>query len=130
MIKTVSVGGRSYNIAANSATKQVELMQSIGGVLTLLFQQSAAEEVSEALLIGVLSKMRVEEFNRVAEICCYKVFEKGSETRLTVDDFGGRVFQWYQLVAAGLEVNLGDFFDWLRENAATEKVKAQALSNS
>lgn len=123
--KSFTIGSVVYNAAQAAAIEQDELMSHISATVMERIFRLAREghETSETALVPMFMSMPQSVKQRVATILTSKVLINGTNTRVSVADFGGRVVEWNTLLAQLLEWNLSDFFIWLED--AVKDVRPQ-----
>lgn len=130
-VKSFTVGGAQYNAAMASAVDQDRLLSMLSAALLerALTAARAGVDLGDDILMPMFMAMRQELKAQVVDILMRRVLVNGTERTVTVADFGGKMVEYNQLLAALLRWNLSDFFDWLPAALASEKAAtpAQAL---
>lgn len=127
LIQTVTVGEVQYNIAQCSAVNQWWIFKlfsrcSLTPVLHAMI--NGDKNLVVATLLGsVAERASTEDIDKLSNFLLAKCSIKGSETALSIDDFQGRILELNQLHIAALEVNFGDFTQFL--NYQSPKVQEQ-----
>ena len=116
LIKTVTVAGTQYNIAQAPAIQQKKLLSLVGG--RIAFNKARESEIDFGFLVGTLLGMPEDLLDQVAGIVLQKAFKHGADSPVAVEDFQGRITEYYRLIAEGIRVNLDDFFDFLASSKA------------
>ncbi|WP_288080590.1 hypothetical protein [Pseudomonas sp.] len=129
--KSFTIGGVQYNAAMASAVDQDRLLSMLSAALLerALTAAKAGVELGDDVLMPMFMAMRQELKAQVVAILMARVVVNGTERTVTVADFGGKMVEYNQLLAALLRWNLSDFFGWLPLALADEKAAtpAQAL---
>lgn len=112
-IETVEVGGVKYNIAQASAVDQKRLMHLLAARLTYNVGKDVSVDLDETFLMGALMGASEADFDEIAKITLYKTAINGESKLVDLADFQGRLTEYYQLVAAAVNVNMRDFLSWL-----------------
>lgn len=114
-VRAFTVGSVTYNAAMATAVQQDELLGLIAAPVIERFIAMAKrqEDVGVVLLSSMFMAMNKAQKDKIAGILMARVFINGTQTPVTVNDFGGKVVQYNQLLAELLRWNLADFFDWL-----------------
>lgn len=111
-IESVKVGNITYNVVPASAIKQKELLLIVGAIVAMNSATSQSE-ISESMLLGALLRLPDTKFDIITDIVLHKVVTNGGHDLVTIDDFQGKMAEFFQLVARAIKVNLDDFFVWL-----------------
>lgn len=121
-IHTVKVNGTDYNIAENTAKKQLELYELLAVRFTAAVVPNLQDEVTVDLIKGVLQASPKGTISETADIVLWKCFKAGtSEQVVDIEDFQGSIDGYITLVAEGVAANLQDFFDYLRTQVTLAK---------
>ena len=125
-VNSFTIGGIQYNAAIASAVDQDTLMSLLSASLIerWVTAASAGAEVGEKIVIAMFMSMPQVTKQACAKILMGKVVINGTQQQVTAADFGGRMVEYNQLLAALLEWNLGDFFVWLPSVLESEELKA------
>ena len=113
MIESVTVGGVQYNIAQASAVDQKRLLHMLAARLTYNVGADTETSLDVNFIFGGLMSLPEADFDAVARIVLYKTVEHGGDRVVDIEDFQGRINDYYLLVAEAVLVNLGSFIDWL-----------------
>ena len=112
-IKSVNVGGVTYNVAHASAVDQKTLMHHIGTITAMHSARGQVETIDSNMLIGVLLAIPEATFDAVAGIALCKTVKHGSSETVDISQFQGDMLNYHKLVAEAVKVNLSDFFTYL-----------------
>lgn len=115
-VKSVTVGGIQYNIAQAPAIQQKKLLSLVGG--RIAFNKAREHQIDVGFLVGALLAMPEDLLDQVAGIVLQKAVKHGAESPVAVEDFQGRITQYFQLIAEAIRANLEDFFDFLASSSA------------
>lgn len=114
-VKTFTVGNLTVNAAMASAVQQDELLSLLSA--TLLSRAATAAQVNaemgEQILIPMFMAMPQQLKKQVVGLITQKVLIVGTETPVTVNDFGGKMVEWNTLLSQLILWNLEGFFIWL-----------------
>jgi len=114
-VKTFTVGNLTVNAAMASAVQQDELLSLLSA--TLLSRAATAAQVNaemgEQILIPMFMAMPQQLKKQVVGLITQKVLVAGTETPVTVNDFGGKMVEWNTLLSQLILWNLEGFFIWL-----------------
>ena len=116
LIQTVTVGGDRYNVAQAPAVEQKRLLSLVGA--RIAFNKARESEIDFGFLVGTLLAMPEDLLDQVAGIVLQKAFKHGTETPVAIEDFQGKITEYYRLIAEAIRVNLQDFFDFLASSKA------------
>jgi hypothetical protein len=114
-VRAFTIGGVTYNAAMASAVQQDELLGLITAPVIERFLVVAKQgsELGDNVLAPMFMAMNKQVKDRIAGLLMARVFVHGTDTAITVADFGGKIVQYNTLLAQLLRWNLSDFFDWL-----------------
>jgi len=127
-VTQITIGSMTLNAAQAPASEQNEVMSYISAtVMERVFNlaRNGIEQSTEKTLILIFMSMPQNVKQRVETILTGKVTVSGTNTRISVADFGGKMVEWNTLLAKLLEWNLSDFFIWLQNEIESEKTAAQ-----
>ncbi len=127
-VTQITIGSMTFNAAQAPAVEQDELMSYISATaMERVFNlaRNGIEQPSEKTLVPMFMSMPQNVKQRVAAILTGKVTVSGTNTRVSVADFGGKMVEWNILLAKLLEWNLSDFFTWLQSEVEEEKPAAR-----
>lgn len=114
-VKSFTVGNLTVNAAMASAVQQDELLSLLSA--TLLSRAVNAAQVGttmgEKILIPMFMSMPQQLKKQVVGLMTQKVLIAGTETPVTVNDFGGKMVEWNTLLSQLILWNLEGFFYWL-----------------
>lgn len=114
-VKTFTVGNLTVNAAMASAVQQDELLSLLSA--TLLSRAATAAQVNvemgEKILIPMFMAMPQQLKKQVVGLITQKILVAGTETPVTVNDFGGKMVEWNTLLSQLILWNLEGFFIWL-----------------
>ena len=109
------MGNLTVNAAMASAVQQDELLSLLSA--TLLSRAATAAQVNaemgEQILIPMFMAMPQQLKKQVVGLITQKVLVAGTETPVTVNDFGGKMVEWNTLLSQLILWNLEGFFIWL-----------------
>lgn len=117
-IRTIEHDGVTYRFAMPSAEKQRAVLFRLGkyGVEPLIRGLALAEvgQASSFLVAGgivgtMLSRMPEDDFNFVCDSMLGKLFQEGSATPLTLNDFSGRLKTYFTLAVLAMSATFEDF---------------------
>ncbi len=125
-VKSFTIGGIQYNAAMASAVDQDALMSLLSAAIIERWLTAAkvGTSIGSDIIVGMFMCMPQPTKQACASILMGKVLVNGTQQAVTAADFGGKMVNYNQLLAALLEWNLGDFFDWLPSAIASEELKA------
>ena len=121
-IGTITVGNNKYNVVQASAMKQKTLMSLIGARISLVSAKTQTETIDKNMIYGLLLSLTDAESDEVAGILLHKTMKQGGEKLITVDDFQNDIHSYFFLLAEALMLNLKDFFTWLDEENAKQRL--------
>ncbi len=125
-VKSFTVGNMTVNAAMASAVQQDELLSLLSaGLIERGFNAAlSGGKMDDNVLLPMFMAMPQQMKRQVVALLTQKVMIAGTETPVTVNDFGGKMVEWNSLLAQLLQWNLSGFFDWL-DNAAKDVRPAQ-----
>lgn len=132
MIKQFVVGGVSYNAAMAVAVDQDRLLSLLTAPIMerALAAARMGHDLDNRVLVPMFMAMPNNMKSQVAQILIGRTMVSGTNTPVTVEDFGGKMVHYNTLLAELLRWNLSDFFDWLpsvldegREGQSAEPVQ-------
>ena len=114
-VKQFTVGNLTVNAAMASAVQQDELLSLLSESLLYRAHHSAklGLGMGEQILIPVFMSMPQPLKKQVVGLLTQKVFVSGTDTLVTVNDFGGKMVEWNTLLSQLILWNLEGFFSWL-----------------
>lgn len=114
-VKSFTVGNLTVNAAMVSAVQQDELLSLLSAGLLSRAANAAqlGSDVGENLLIPYFMSMPQQLKKQVVGLLTQKVLIAGTETPVTVNDFGGKMVEWNTLLSQLILWNLEGFFTWL-----------------
>lgn len=114
-VKSFTVGNLTVNAAMASAVQQDELLSLLSaGLIERGFNAAlSGGEMDDNVLLPMFMAMPQPLKRQVVSLLTQKVMISGTETPVTVNDFGGKMVEWNSLLAQLLHWNLAGFFDWL-----------------
>ena len=125
-VKQVSINGTTYNIGQAYAKQQKTLLNLVGAGCALNSATSGALKIDVKFLKGFLLSVQEEKLDKITDIVFSRTFKSGGDISVCIDDFQGEMSSYLELVAAGIEANLQDFFEYLdAERAAMRPEKAE-----
>lgn len=128
--KSFTVGSMSVNAAMASAIAQDEVLSVISSEI---IQRAAVAsrggvEMGEKILVPMFMSMPSQAKQRVANVLLERAFVSGTERKVSVADFQGKMVEYNTLLAQILLWNFEDFFTWLsdavRSDAPAQEVTA------
>lgn len=128
-VKSFQIGSLTVNAAMASALEQDEALSLIGsGIIQRAAELArAGEQTGEVMLASMFATMPHQVKQRVSNILLSKVVTAGTETRVTVADFQGKMVQYNLLLAQLTLWNFDDFFIWLGD-AVRERAPEQVTT--
>lgn len=125
-VTSITVGNATYNAGQAPAVEQDKLMSLLSARLIerAVIMAKQGESVDRHLVTSMFMTMPQDVKSQVAEIMLRPVVIAGTTQKVTVQDFGGKMVQYNQLLAELFEWNLSDFFDYLRSVLSAEPVAA------
>lgn len=128
-VKSFQIGSLTVNAAMAPALEQDEVLSLIGsGIIQRATELArAGEQVGEVMLASMFATMPHQVKQRVSNILLSKAVTAGTETRVTVADFQGKMVQYNLLLAQLTLWNFDDFFIWLGD-AVRERAPAQVTT--
>lgn len=114
-VKSFTVGNLTVNAAMASAVQQDELLSLLSaGLIERGFNAAlSGGEMDDNVLLPMFMAMPQPLKRQVVALLTQKVMVSGTDTPITVNDFGGKMVEWNSLLAQLLHWNLAGFFDWL-----------------
>lgn len=114
-VKSFTIGGVQYNAAMASAVDQDKLLSLLSAAVIErgLVAARSGIELDDKVLAPMFMAMPQAMKAQVTELLMGRVAINGSDRVVTVQDFGGKMVQYNQLLAELLRWNLSDFFAWL-----------------
>ncbi len=114
-VKSFTVGNLTVNAGMASAVQQDELLSLLSaGLIERGFNAAlSGGEMDDNVLLPMFMAMPQTLKRQVVALLTQKVMISGTETPVTVNDFGGKMVEWNSLLAQLLHWNLAGFFDWL-----------------
>lgn len=126
-VKSFQIGSLTINAAMPTALEQDEVLSLIGaGIIeraAILARQG--EQAGEGMLTSMFLSMSHQVKQRVATLLMSKSVVNGTNTKVSVADFQGRMVEYNTLLAQLTLWNFDDFFIWLGD-AVKESAPAQA----
>lgn len=128
--KSFTVGSMSVNAAMASAIAQDEILSIIGAEIInrAAIAQRANAEVGEKILILMFMAMPSQAKQRVANMLLERAFVSGTERKVSVADFQGRMVEYNTLLAQILLWNFEDFFTWLSDAVRSDAPAQEATA--
>lgn len=119
-VKSFSVGTMSVNASMPSALEQDEVLSIIGSetIQRAISARYNEEPMTDRILAAMFTTMPIIAKRRVADILCAKAFIAGTQTKVTVADFQGKMVAYNTLLAQLTLWNFEDFFTWLNSDSA------------
>lgn len=113
-LSQVIIKGVTYNMAQAPAVDQVRLINLLGARLIQFSELLQNKKDHSKYLLSMLTALPNEIVQQVSQIVLYKTFVHGKESiPVDVESFQGKPMQYLQLLAEGILVNTGDYFEWL-----------------
>lgn len=121
-IKSFSVGSMTVNASMPPALEQDEVLSIIGSetIQRAISARYNDESMTDRILTAMFTTMPIVAKRRVSEILLSKVFIAGTQTKVTVADFQGKMVTYNTLLAQLALWNFEDFFTWLNSDRAAE----------
>ena len=126
-VKQFTVGGVSYNAGRASAVNQDRVLSLLAQPVIERAMTAAQSgiELDSDVLTTMFMAMNSTVKREIADILMHQVVINGSERRVTIDDFDGKMVDYNRLLADLLRWNLSDFFDWLPSVLADVRAKSK-----
>jgi len=114
-VKSFTIGGVQYNAAMASAVDQDKLLSLLSAAVIErgLVAARSGIDLDDKVLAPMFMAMPQALKAQVTELLMARVVINGTDRAVTVQDFGGKMVQYNQLLAELLRWNMSDFFDWL-----------------
>jgi len=114
-VKQFTVGNVSYNAGRASAVNQDRVLSLLTQAIIerAMAAASAGIELDSQVLTSMFLAMPTATKREIADILMHQVMINGTQQRVGIEDFDGKMVQYNQLLAELLRWNLSDFFDWL-----------------
>lgn len=128
--KSFTVGSMSVNAAMASAIAQDELLSVISSEIIQRAAVAARSglEMGEKILVPMLMAMPSQAKQRVANVLLERAFVSGTERKVSVADFQGRMVEYNTLLAQILLWNFEDFFTWLSDAVKSDAPAQEATA--
>lgn len=128
--KSFTVGSMSVNAAMASAIAQDEVLSVISSEV---IQRAAVAargglEMGEKILVPMFMAMPSQAKHRVANVLLERAFVSGTERKVSVADFQGRMVEYNTLLAQILLWNFEDFFTWLSDAVRSDAPAQEATA--
>lgn len=111
----VSIGDTTYNVTQAPADKQARLVRLISSPIIQTKGFFKEEDYTLKLLSWMLMSSPHEMVEEIEAIVLYKTFIDGQTIKVDVKFFQGRIMMYFDLLAAVILENVGDFFERLRD---------------
>ena len=114
-VKQVTVGKVSYNAGRASAVNQDRMLSLLtqGIIERAMTCARSGIDLDSQVLTSMFMAMNTAVKTEIADILMHQVMINGTQQRVGIEDFDGKMVQYNQLLAELLRWNLSDFFDWL-----------------
>lgn len=114
-VKSFSVGAMTVNASMPSALEQDEVLSLISSEVIQRATIAANSSVSmgEEILTTMFMSMPTLHKRRVSEIVLSKAFISGTQTKVSVADFQGKMVEYNKLLSQLILWNYEDFFTYL-----------------
>lgn len=114
-VKSFSVGAMTVNASMPSALEQDEVLSLISSEVIQRATIAANSSVSmgEEILTTMFMSMPTLHKRRVSEIVLSKAFVSGTQTKVSVADFQGKMVEYNKLLSQLILWNYEDFFTYL-----------------
>ena len=118
LIRSITIGETTYNMAAATAVKQRALLSLVGATVTARSAIASATSgeianIDIPFLKGALINAPEETIIAVSNIVLWKCAKAGTGEAVTMDSFQNAMNDYLTLLAEGVRYNLADFFTWL-----------------
>lgn len=128
--KSFTVGSISVNAAMASAIAQDEVLSVISSEI---IQRAAVAargglEMGEKILVPMFMAMPSQAKQRVVNVLLERAFVSGTERKVSVADFQGRMVEYNTLLAQILLWNFEDFFTWLSDAVRSDAPAQEATA--
>lgn len=121
-IHSIKIKDSTFNLAECSAVNQKKLVNILGG--RLIAGCSATDEtINTTLLKATLITIEEVELDKVSDILLYKTFISGTDEKVDVNSFQGKMNDYFTLLAEAVKCNLCDFLEWLDSENEKERAK-------
>lgn len=126
-VKQFTVGVVSYNAGRASAVNQDRVLSLLAQPVIERAMTAAQSgiELDSDVLTTMFMAMNSTVKREISDILMHQVVINGSERRVTIDDFDGKMVDYNRLLANLLRWNLSDFFDWLPSVLADVRAKSK-----
>lgn len=117
-IQSFTIGSMSINASMPSALEQDEVLSLISYEVTQRAYTAASVkvELGEKVLTTMFMAMPTNYKRRVSDVLLSKAFIAGTQTKVNVADFQGKMVQYNTLLAQLTLWNYEDFFTYLSED--------------
>ena len=129
MIKSVTVGGVTYNVAQAPAIDQKKLLLLVGAKIAINSAAGQVDKISTQMLMGALMSMSDQTLDEVAGIVLQQCVVNGSTDKVDIHGFQGSMLNYFLLISEAIMINLSDFFAWL-DNANADARSSQKAATS
>lgn len=128
-VKSFQIGSLTINAAMPSALEQDEVLSLVGAdiIQRAAIMARQGEQAGEAMLTSMFLSMHHQVKQRVSTLLLSKSVVNGTNTKVTVADFQGKMIEYNTLLAQLTLWNFDDFFIWLGD-AVKESAPAQATT--
>ncbi len=122
-IQSFTIGSMSINASMPSALEQDEVLSLISSeVIQRAYTAASVKvELGEKVLTTMFMAMPTNYKRRVSDILLSKAFIAGTQTKVNVADFQGKMVQYNTLLAQLTLWNYEDFFTYLSEDLSAGK---------
>ena len=126
LVKPITVGDKTYNVAQAPAIKQKSLMLLVGAKIAFNSDAADVETIDTPLLVGALMTLPEKTFDEVSNIVLYKTMLEGETIGTDIGAFQGAMMDYFTLVAEAVAFNLNDFFTSLDVERAARRASNQS----
>lgn len=117
-IQSFTIGSMTINASMPSALEQDEVLSLISSeVIQRAYTAASVKvELGEKVLTTMFMSMPTNYKRRVSDVLLSKAFIAGTQTKVNVADFQGKMVQYNTLLAQLTLWNYEDFFTYLSED--------------
>lgn len=128
--KSFTVGSISVNAGMASAIAQDEVLSVVSSEIINRAAVAARNglRMGEQILVPMFMAMPSQAKQRVAAILLERAFFAGTERKVTVADFQGKMVDYNTLLAQLLLWNFEDFFTWLSDAVKSDAPAQEATA--
>lgn len=115
LIKSFTVSGVQYNVAMATAVNQRSAMLVLSKyVMTnAVTLAQTGKKIDSDFIKGILVVLPEDKLIELDNLLLQQAMVHGTSTSVSINDFQGKTFSYFGLLAQVIEYNLADFFTWL-----------------